>query len=41
MKKSDFIIIAVGIIVIGVIFAAITYLAFILNNGNGGFNGGF
>jgi hypothetical protein len=41
MKRSDYVIIAVGIIVIGVIFAAITYLAFILNNGNAGFNGGF
>ncbi len=41
MKKSDVLIVAIGIIVIGVIFAAITYLAFILNNGNAGFNGGF
>jgi hypothetical protein len=41
MKKSDVLIIVVGVIIIAAIFAAITYIAFTVNNGNGGFNGGF
>jgi len=41
MKRSDYVIIAVGVIVIASLFAAIVYVAFISNNGNAGFNGGF
>jgi hypothetical protein len=41
MKKSDLVIIAVGIVIIAAIFAGIVYAAITLNNGNAGFNGGF
>ncbi len=41
MKRSDYVIIAIGVLVIAAIFTAITYIAFTLNNGNAGFNGGF
>lgn len=41
MKKSDFLIIAVGIIVMVALFVAITYIAVTFNNGNAGLNGGF
>ena len=36
MKKSDFLIIAVGVVVIASLFAAIVYVAFLVNNGNAG-----
>jgi hypothetical protein len=41
MKRSDLIIIAVGIVIAVAIFAAITYIAITFNNGNAGLNGGF
>lgn len=41
MKKSDYVIIAVGIVVMVALFAAITYIALTFNNGNAGLNGGF
>jgi hypothetical protein len=41
MKKSDFLIIAVGVLVIAAIFAAITYIAFTVNAANAGLHGGF
>ncbi len=41
MKKSDVIIIAVGIVIIVALFATITYIAITVNNGNAGLNGGF
>lgn len=41
MKKSDLVIIAVGIVIIAAIFAGIVYAAITLNNGNAGFHGGF
>lgn len=41
MKKSDYVIIVIGVIVIAAIFAGLVYAAIILNNGNAGFNGGF
>ena len=41
MKRSDYVIIAVGVVVVAFLFAAIVYVAFIFNNGNGGLNGGF
>jgi hypothetical protein len=41
MKKSDLIIVAIGIIVIGAIFAAIVFLAFTVNAANAGLHGGF
>jgi hypothetical protein len=41
MKKSDLIIVAVGIVVIAAILCGLFYAAIILNNGNAGFNGGF
>ena len=41
MKKSDVIIIVIGVIVIAAIFAAITYIAFTVNAANAGFHGGF
>jgi hypothetical protein len=36
MKRSDVLIIVVGIIVIVALFATIIYLAFLVNNGNAG-----
>lgn len=41
MKKSDYLIIAVGILVMVAMFAGLVYAAIVLNNGNAGFNGGF
>lgn len=41
MKRSDFIIIVIGVIILVAIFAAITYAAITFNNGNAGLNGGF
>jgi flagellar basal body-associated protein FliL len=41
MKKSDVLIIAVGVIVMIALFAAIVYVALTVNNGNAGFHGGF
>jgi hypothetical protein len=41
MKKSDVLIIAVGIVIIVALFAAITYVAFTVNAANAGLHGGF
>ena len=41
MKKSDVIIIAIGIVIAAAIFAAIIYIAVTFNNGNSGLNGTF
>ena len=41
MKRSDYVIIAIGVLVIAAIFVGIVYAAIIFNNGNGGLNGGF
>jgi flagellar basal body-associated protein FliL len=41
MKKSDLVIIAIGIVIIAAIFAAITYIAFAVNAANAGLHGGF
>ena len=36
MKKSDYLVIAVGVVVIAAIFAGLVYAAIVLNNGNAG-----
>ena len=41
MKKSDYLVIAVGVLIIAAIFAGLVYAAIILNNGNAGLNGTF